>query len=197
MQEALNPHRATLPKPGEEEGFLGGKMKGEVGVGSEVMGLCFSSFWGDTHIHAHSLCSGPLGPKEMSARRLIQPPVPVLMMASTCCFNVTAGSPSIPHWLWLPSPAGSSPLHTPPSSSAISASFISLHLGLLPLISTTVPLSYPSPCYTSFSTHFLQYLRSPALPYFFSLCVCFLLTFFSHQLLQCRVWHLYVNPFLM
>lgn len=79
-----------------------------------------------THMHTHSP-SGPLGPKEMSVCGLIQPPpqppMPVLMMASTCCFNVTAGSPSIPHWLWLPSAAGSSPLYPPPSvSSAIWAS---------------------------------------------------------------------------
>lgn len=108
--------------------------------------------------HIHTLFSGPLGPKEMSVCGLIQPPVPVLMMASTCCFNVTAGAPSIPHWLWLPSAAGSSPLHTPPSiSSAISASFISPHfhlLFLLPVISILPPPSHPSLCYTSAHTSY-------------------------------------------
>lgn len=93
--------------------------------------------------HIHTPFSGPLGPKEMSVCGLIQPPVPVLMMASTCCFNVTAGAPSIPHWLWLPSAAGSSPLHTPPSiSSAISASFISPHFHLLFLL-PLIPISPP------------------------------------------------------
>lgn len=87
-----------------------------------------------THKHTHRLCSGPLGPKEMSVCGLIQPPVQALMMASTCCFNVTAGSPSILHWLWLPSAAGSSPLHTPPS---ISASFISPHFHLQFLLFNT------------------------------------------------------------
>ena len=85
-------------------------------MGSEVMGLLLPLFLSRhththtrTHAHTHTLCSGLLGPREMSVCGLIQPPVPVLMMASTCCFNVTAGSPSIPHWLWLPSAAGSSP----------------------------------------------------------------------------------------
>lgn len=157
MQEPLNLCQA---KPGEEKGFHGGKMKGEVGMSSEVMGLCFSSFGGDTNTFTHTLCSGPLGPKEMSVCGLIQPPVPVLMMASTCCFNVTAGSPSIPHWLWLSSAAGSSPMHTPPS--AFSDSFISPHFHLqllLPLIST-IPLPYPSPCYPSFLPTFCPSMSS-------------------------------------
>lgn len=45
----------------------------------------------------HALSGGPLGLEEMSMCALIQAAVPLLMMASTCCFNVTAGSPSIPH----------------------------------------------------------------------------------------------------
>ncbi len=144
-------------------------MKGEVGMSSEVMGLCFSSFWGETHTRTRTLSSGPLGLKEMSVCGLIQPPVPVLMMASTCCFNVTAGSPSIPHWLWLPSAAGSSPLHTPPSIySPISASFISLHFHLpflLPLISTLPPLIHLSA--TLLLTRlFPTAATSPPLPHF-------------------------------
>lgn len=55
-----------------------------------------------------------------------QPSVPVLMMASTCCFNVTAGSPSIPHWLRLPSAAGSSPQYTPP----LTLKYLHVHLFL-------------------------------------------------------------------
>lgn len=64
----------------------------------------------------HALSGGLLGLEEMSVCALIQAAVPLLMMASTCCFNVTAGSPSIPHWLWLPSAAGSSPFRPPPPS---------------------------------------------------------------------------------
>lgn len=148
MQEPLNLYRV---KPGEEKGFHGGKMKGEVGMSSEVMGLCFSSFGGDTNTFTRALCSGLLGPKEMSACGLIQPPVPVLMMASTCCFNVTAGSPSIPHWLRLPSAAGSSPMHTPPSASSDSFIFLHFHLLLLLTFISTIliPLSATPPLYTS------------------------------------------------
>lgn len=81
----------------------------------------FSSFRG--HTRAPAISGGPLGLKEMSVCSPIHSPVPVVMTASTCCFNVTAGSASILHWLWLPSAAGSSPLYPPPAiSSAISAS---------------------------------------------------------------------------
>lgn len=105
--------------------------------------LCFSSFQEAAHICARS---GPLCPKEMSACALIQSPMPLLMIASTCCFNVTAGSPSIPHWLWLPSAAGSSPFHQLHSiSSAISAS-PNYHMYLKSIFPPTIDL-----CYVSYS----------------------------------------------
>lgn len=91
--------------------------------------------------HIHALSGGPLGQEEMSVCALIQSAMPLLMMASTCCFNVTAGSPSIPHWLWLPSAAGSSPPHPPPSiSAAISASPASLRYHLVFLLSILPPV---------------------------------------------------------
>lgn len=101
------------------------------------MGLCFSAFQGEAHM--------PCSPVVHWASKkwvcaLIQCAVPILMMASTCCFNVTAGSPSIPHWLWLPSAGGSAPLYLPPSiSSAISAIHICFHFHLMFLISILPP----------------------------------------------------------
>lgn len=115
---------------------MGERWKGRRGWGgSEVPAVCFSTFWGETP-HTHKLCSGLLGPEEMSVCRLIHPPVLVLMMASTCCFNVTAGLPSILHWLWLPSAAGSSPLHNPPSISFIHPTSLPSSIFLLPLTSS-------------------------------------------------------------
>lgn len=157
------------PSPGEVAETWGGRGapwgKDERGGGDELWsyGTMLQHFlWRNTYTHTHTLSSGPLGPKEMSVCGLIQPPVPVLMMASTCCFNVTAGSPYIPHWLWLPSAAGSSPLL--PSSHHLLCHLSFLHplhfnlLFLLPLISILPPPIHPSLCYTpahaSFSTPF-------------------------------------------
>lgn len=139
----LNFHLLEPPELWGEKRFHEGKMKGcRCGWALKLWDYAFALFV-DKHTHTQTHSTGPLGPKEISVCGFFQPPVPVLMMASTCCFNVTAGSPSIPHWLWLPSAAGSSPLHPPPSiSSAISASSVSFHfhlLILLPLIPVLPP----------------------------------------------------------
>lgn len=195
--------QTALPSPGEAVKTWGRRGvpcgKDERGGGDEPWsyGAILQHFrWRNTHIH--TLSSGPLGPEEMSVCGLIQPPVPVLMMASTCCFNVTAGSPSIPHWLWLPSAAGSSPLHTPPSiSSAIPASFICLHFHLLsPTTHLNLTFSHPSLCYTSASFQHLHcsgilFLPLPRLhhfcPFFLFPPNSFISVLFPHPLLpQCR-----------
>lgn len=120
-----------------------------------------SAPFGERHTQAHALSGGPLGPNEMSVCGLIQPPVPVLMMASTCCFNVTAGSPSIPHWLWLPSAAGSSPLYPPPSiSSAISLHFHLIFLINIPSIHLCVTFFLLPSCSTK------SCIALPLLPFF-------------------------------
>lgn len=145
-----------------------------------------SALFRERHTHAHELSGGPLGPKEMSVCGLIQPPVPGLMMASTCCFNVTAGSPSIPHWLWLPSAAGSSPLHPSPS--------LSRHLSLhhLPSLPSCVSHINIIPFHQSLCFVFLlllscrtkSYITSPLpslFPFLFVISKTFAFSLASHN----------------
>lgn len=96
----------------------------------------------------------------MSVCGLIQSPVPVLMMASTCCFNVTAGSPSIPHWLWLPSTAGSTLCTTLQHSSSAASISLHFHLRLLSPLISTMNLPCPFLHKTFVHNHVLQYLTS-------------------------------------
>lgn len=148
---------------------VGEKMKGRWGWALKLRDHA-SALLEETHTHY----SGPLGPEEMSVCGFTQPPVPVLMMASTCCFNVTAGSPSIPHWLWLPSAAGSSPL-----LSSLHLSF--LHLPALPSCLSPTTLLY-STCPRSIShiTSFHPFLELTAPPFLPSYLSQSLSLFLSH-----------------
>lgn len=85
-----NSHLIVLKRSVEQKGLC----DTQGGGGDELKSLTphLGSFQ-----RTHALSGGPLGLEEMSVCALIQSAMPLLMMASTCCFNVTAGSPSIPH----------------------------------------------------------------------------------------------------
>lgn len=81
----------VLQRPVEQKGLC------ETHGGRRGRAKKFDTRLGSSEEHIHALSGGPLGLEEMSMCALIQSAMPLLMMASTCCFNVTAGSPSIPH----------------------------------------------------------------------------------------------------
>lgn len=154
LQRALEPHRSGAAEDlWNKRSFRWERAEWEACSGEvrcKVMAPCFSS---SPRRETHA-CT--LGMKWVCAGSFSLG----LMMASTCCFNVTAGSPSIPHWLWLPSAAGSGrpPLFIQPLPTRASAS--SLHSRLL----ISMPLSFINLAASSPARRLSMQNTSPFIP---------------------------------